>query len=324
MQRKMLFYEREPFLSSVYLFLIRVFTLLTKQTSPPNHRPSAHTILCYFALFFIHTNHNHSMVLADLQSNTNLSTLNDASLSYHRSEQVVSMKPLLLSAPFVTSPYQALPAQPSTLMRKHIITDLVSDFKLQLKSIEDHELLVTTIQSTFDSLDQIGSSTEQNDTKTLIQLASKMEMKLSNALRIVNQTSQKIRNILLESNDQSNSLALESITLPCTVVKHTERSAISIDNLTNTKLPSDDFFSDDKIIDKRKTIEILNFLKNAVHLHETDDKNFTVNKRLMETLKRIDLTFTSASNLRDVFFLTNDNYASIGKCRNAFPIGHYK
>lgn len=317
----------------MYVFLIKTYLKSHKSLQPLNNGAYIYTIQCYMTIihFIIYTNHNHSMVLAnDMQSNystnINLSTFKELpSTSYHRFEQVVSMKPLLLSVPLSSSSASASvsSAQQSTQLRKNIISDLISDFKLQLRSIEDQELLVTTIQNGFDSFDRIMSPTEHNDTKFLSQLASKMETKLSNALRIVNQTSHTIQNVLLdETSENSRNLYLESITLPCATTKLTERSAVISENSTESKkLLSGDFFSD---INKPKKIEILNFLKNAGHLHETDDKNFTINKQLMETLRHIDLSSANVPNFRDVFFVAKDNYASITKCRNTFSIEHYK
>lgn len=204
------------------------------------------------------------------------------------------------------------------VIQRYAISDLTRDLSLQLKSIESSELLVPAIQSAFDSLERVPSSIDHNDTKILNSIATKIETKFTSALRILNETNHKFLNILTENIDQSRKLLLDPMILPCSSTpKHAERSAYDRSNESNQS----EFIGG---INKKKAIEVLNFLKNAGHLHETDDKNFTINKRLMETLKNIDLSSANVPNFRDVFFLPRDNQISSTNCRNTVPNEHHR
>lgn len=225
-----------------------------------------------------------------------------------------------------TSPVQPIslkPATTSVLVQQtsvipiiHAISDLTRDLDSQLKTIEDHELLISAIQSAFDSFERVPSTIEHNDNKMLNSIASKIEAKLSTGLRIINETSQKISTILMENNSLAKKLLLDAIILPCTIAtKHSERSAHDSSVETNNQ---NDIIAG---IDKRKAIDVLNFLKNAAHLYETDDRNFTINRKLMETLKSIDL---STSNFRDVFFLPRYSQVSTTNCRDSVPNDHHR
>lgn len=209
------------------------------------------------------------------------------------------------------------------MIQKYAISDLTRDLNLQLKSIEDHELLIPAIQSAFDSHERAPSSTstssiDHNDTKILNSIATKMDTKFAAALRILNETNQKFLNIFTEHMDQPRKLLLDPIILPCSsTLKHAERSAYDQSDDSN----QGDFLGG---INKKKAIEVLNFLKNAGHLHENDDKNFTINKRLMETLKNIDLSTANVPHIRDVFFLPRDNQISSTNCRHTVPNEHHR
>lgn len=248
-------------------------------------------------------------------SNYNVSSLDSQSTYY----QSVPIKSISLSHPI--SPPSS--NNPNTIIQKYAISDLSRDLQFQLKSIEDNDLLIKTIQNAFDSLEQALSSHDHNDTRIFNQIASKIEVKLSTAIRIVSETSQKIVSTLTESHNQINKLLLDAIVLPCInvpIIKHTERSTSNtrsenqIDDNENIKLNSSNGLIGG--IDKEKTIEILNFLKNAAHLHQRDDKNFTINRRLMEILKNIDLSLTHVPNFRDAFFIPSHSYLSNSNCRN--------
>lgn len=217
--------------------------------------------------------------------------------------------------------------QPNTdpFVQKYAISDLTRDLNLQLKSIFDHELLIPTIQShfngAFDSFERGPSSNEHNDTKILNTIATKIEAKLSHGIRVLNETVQKFLSIVAENtNDRMQTLLLDAIILPCTtnVAKQSERSA---NNNANVDI---EFIGG---INKRKAIEVLNFLKNAGHLHETDDRNFTINRRLMETLKAINLFAAPTNNVpifHDVFFLPKHSQISSTNCQNTHPNEHHR
>lgn len=206
----------------------------------------------------------------------------------------------------------------NAIIQKYAISDLTRDLNSQLKSIENHEMLISTIQSVFDSLERVPSSIDHNDTKIINSAATKIEAKLSAALRVLNETNQKFLSILTENGDQTKKLLLDAIILPCASTKHAERSAY---DLTIELSNQNDFIGG---INKKKAIEVLNFLKNAGHLHENDDRNFTINKRLMETLKSINLSSANVPNFRDVFFLPKDNQISSTNCRNTVPNEHHR
>lgn len=245
---------------------------------------------------------------ADTLTNNSLESISDQQTSY----QSAPSKPATISL-------SSAPVQTNTNIQKYAISDLTRDLNLQLKSIEDHELLNSIIQSAFDTLERVPSSIDHNDTKVLNSVATKIDAKISSALRILNETNQKFLNILTENNnnDQSRQLLLDAIILPCTsTTKHAERSTHD-SNIES----SNDFIGG---INKKQAIEVLNFLKNAGHLHENDDRNFTINKRLMETLKSIDLSATNVPNFRDVFFLPRDNQISSTNCRNTVPNEHHR
>ncbi|XP_031617768.1 VWFA and cache domain-containing protein CG16868 isoform X2 [Contarinia nasturtii] len=241
-----------------------------------------------------------------------------SSSSDNQTTSFQSFKPVATSLTSFSS--VSLQTSTNSFIQKYAISDLTRDFNIQLKSIEDHELLVSVIQSAFDSLDRLPSSIDHNDTKLLNSIATKIETKLSTALRILNETNQKFVNILTE-NGQSRKLLLDSIILPCasSTKQHSERSTY---DLNGDDSDQNEFIGG---INKKKAIEVLNFLKNAGHLHENDDRNFTINKRLMETLKNIDLsTSANVPNFRDVFFLPRDNQISSTNCRNTVPNEHHR
>lgn len=247
-------------------------------------------------------------VTADTLTNFSLGSISDQHTSY----QSVPLKP-------ATTSLSSAPVQTNTnpIIQKYAISDLTRDLNLQLKSIEDHELLIPIIQSAFDTFERVSSPIDQNDTKILNSVATKIDAKLSSALRALNETNQKFLNILTENIDPTKQLLLDAIILPCTSTsKHAERSTHESDIELST-----DFIGG---IDKKKAIEVLNFLKNAGHLHENDDRNFTINKRLMETLKSIDLSSANVPNFRDVFFLPRDNQISSTNCRNTVPNEHHR
>lgn len=237
--------------------------------------------------------------------------------SYQSASSKLAAKSLTVS---LSSSAAAALIQTSTnpIIQKYAISDLTRDLNLQLKSIENHELLIPTIQSAFDSLERVPSSIDHNDTKILNSVATKIESKFSSALRILNETNLKFLNILTENIDKSRKLLLDPIILPCSSTpKHAERSAYDLSGESN----QNEYIGG---INKKKAIEVLNFLKNAGHLHETDDKNFTINKRLMETMKNIDLSSANVPNFRDVFFLPKDNQISSTNCRNTVPNEHHR
>lgn len=274
-------------------------------------------VSCYLAYLLI------SCGISFVTSNNELSSYgSESSGSQPTSYQSASIKLAAksLTASLSSSATAAALVQTSTnpIIQKYAISDLTRDLNLQLKSIEDHELLIPTIQSAFDSLERVPSSIDQNDTKILNSVATKIETKFSSALRILNETNLNFLNILTENIDQSRKLLLDPIILPCSSTpKHAERSAYDLSGESN----QNEFIGG---INKKKAIEVLNFLKNAGHLHENDDKNFTINKRLMETMKNIDLSSANVPNYRDVFFLPKDNQISSTNCRNTVPNEHHR
>lgn len=269
------------------------------------------SVYCFISTLLIAISCGHQTIVC-ANPLTNVSA--DAKSSHASTYQSVPLKP-------ATNAFASLPTplgQHTTSANKNAISDLTRDLNLQLKSIEDHELLIPTIQNAFDSFERVSSTIDHNDTKMLNSIATKIEAKLSTRLRILNETSQKISTILMENNDQSKRLLLDAIILPCsTATKHSERSTHDSGETIN----KNDFIGG---INKKKAIEVLNFLKNAGHLHETDDRNFTINKRLMESLKSIDLSTNNVPNFRDVFFLPKDSQVSSTNCRNTVPSEHHR
>lgn len=218
-----------------------------------------------------------------------------------------------------------------TLSPQHFaILDLRARLNRQLKSMHEKELLVPTIQNLFDSLDPIPLSAAQNDTKILNQMVLKMEAKLWKAIETVAATGDQIGDIIaavMQSTDSKSQqqsyrtrerILLETIVLPCS---------------TDARYFDHDVTADERsrlALDDNKSIEILNYLSHAAgHLHETNDKNFTTNSRILEELKKIQ---TSAVNwvgpnsvsFRDIFFLAADNYASVSNCRRYYPNEEYR
>lgn len=261
-------------------------------------------------------------------ANISFESINGYTPAYdqHQHNQSVPFKPTF-------STLQQPPTNTNSIGQKYAISDLTRDLNLQLKSIVDNELLIPAIQSAFNSFERSGPlSNEHNDTKILNTIATKIEAKLSHGIRILNETIQKMLTILSENasnNGQAmQKLRLDAIILPCTakqpIAKHTERSANDNANVDFEFIGG---------INKKKAIEVLNFLKNAGHLHETDDRNFTINKRLMETLKSINLFTAAPTNsknnnnvpiFRDVFFLPRHSQVSSTHCQNTHPNEHHR
>lgn len=224
------------------------------------------------------------------------------------------------SKPVTTSfaPLPSASAHSANNIQKLAISDLTRDLQIQLKSIEDHELLIPSIQSVFDSAERVPSqqSADHNHSKILNAIASVIEAKINSALRVLNETNHKFQSILMEKQ-QANKVFLNTILLPCASnAKHSERST------NEPSVERED--ASGASANKRKAIEVLNFLKNAGHLHETDDQNFTINKRLTEVLKNIDLSAANVPNFRDVFFLPTYSQISNTNCRNTAPNEHHR
>lgn len=275
------------------------------------------SVYCYLGTLLIALSCGHRFKASANPSPANVSdgTISGRASSY---QSTVPLKPATTAFASLSS---ALVQQTSAnpIIQKYAISDLTRDLNLQLKSIEDHELLIPAIQSAFDSFERVPSTIDHNDTKMLNSIATKIEAKLSTGLRILNETSHKFSTIVAENNEHAKKLLLDAIILPCsTATKHSERSAHDSSMETTNQ---NDFIAG---INKKKAIEVLNFLKNAGHFHETDDRNYTINKRLMETLKNIDLSTANVPNFRDVFFLPRDSQVSTTNCRNTGQNEHHR
>lgn len=219
------------------------------------------------------------------------------------------------------------PAPAPTLSPQHFaILDLRTKINRQLKSMYENELLVPTIQNLYDSIDPVPLSASQNDTKILGQMAAKMEAKLTKAILTVEEASAKIMDIVAsaestEAKPQTTRnhyerILLETIVLPCSP----EARSFEQDAAIEARSTHD--------LDDNKSIEILNYLSHAAgHLHETSDKNFTTNSRILDEIKTIQMSAASETNsisFRDFFFLAKDNYASVSNCRRYFPNEEYR
>lgn len=217
-------------------------------------------------------------------------------------------------------------SSPNLSPQHFAILDLRTRINGQLKSLNEHELLAPTIQNLFDSIEPIPMSASQNDTKILNQMVAKMEAKLSKAIAVADETSAKIMHIIAsaESTDakpQSHRNArerilLETIVLPCSTDARSFDYGAAADERSRLELA------------ENRSIEILNYLSHAAgHLHETSDKNFTTNSRILDEIKSIQTPAGSGPNsisFRDVFFLAKDNYASVSNCRRYFPNEEYR
>lgn len=233
---------------------------------------------------------------------------------------------------------QAMPSGPSpvppTNAHKLAISDLTRDLYVQLAAIEENEMLIPAIQSAFDSAEQTIS--DHNDTRTFNQMANKIEAKLATAMRVVGEKSQRILGVLLEPASQAERLYLDTIVLPSSPsasigvpAKRPERRALDAQLAAGAN-------GDDRINgtnasiayagtgDHGKPIEIWNFLKNADHLHQTNDKNFTTNRRLIEILKDVDFTLTHVPHFRDAFFIPSHSFAGNNNCRNKILCAHHR
>lgn len=219
-----------------------------------------------------------------------------------------------------------LSVSPSLSPQHFAILELRNRINRQLKSMNENELLVPTIQKLFDSNEPMPLSVSQNDTKMLGQMVIKMEAKLSKAIATVDETSAKIMDIIAsaESKDTKSQshqnaherISLETIVLPCS----TDARGVDVETVADERSRL--------TLDDNKSIEILNYLSHAAgHLHETSDKNFTTNSRILDEIKSIQTTATSGMNsisFRDIFFLAKDNYASVSNCRRYFPNEEYR
>lgn len=224
------------------------------------------------------------------------------------------------------TPSMGLHSTPSpTLSPQHFaIIDLRARLNRQLKSMSESELLVPAIENLFnDSIDPISVSALQNDAKILNQMVLKMEAKLWKTIETVDKAGSQILDIIAaaqstESNKHTQRngrerILLETIVLPCS---------------TDARNFDYDTAADDRsrlTMDDNKSIEILNYLSHAAgHLHETNDKNFTTNSRILDELKSIQSAAANAMSFRDVFFLATDNYATVSNCRRFYPNEEYR
>lgn len=216
-------------------------------------------------------------------------------------------------------------ASPPNLSPQHFaILDLRTRLSRQLKSMNEHELLAPTIQNLFDSIEPIPMAASQNDTKILGQMVVKMEAKLSKAIAVADETSAKILEIIAsaestEAKSHRNArerILLETIVLPCSTDARSFDYGDAADERSRLEMA------------ENKSIELLHYLNHAAgHLHETSDKNFTTNSRILDEIKSIQTPAGSGANsisFRDVFYLAKDNYASVSNCRRYFPNEEYR
>lgn len=217
-------------------------------------------------------------------------------------------------------------SSPNLSPQHFAIIDLRTRINSQLKCLNEHELLAPTIQNLFDSIEPIPMSASQNDTKILSQMVAKMEGKLSKAIAVADETSAKIMDIIAsaESTDAKpkslrnarERILLETIVLPCSTDARSFDYGAAADERNRLELA------------ENRSIEILNYLSHAAgHLHETSDKNFTTNSRILDEIKSIQTPAGSGPysiSFRDVFFLAKDNYASVSNCRRYFPNEEYR
>lgn len=248
----------------------------------------------------------------------NVTSLNGPSAYYRSTAVKMANDDIVPNGPLPVSPLNA---------QKLAISDLTRDFYVQMKAIEENEMLIPTIQSALDSADQAIS--DHNDTRIFNQIAGKIEIKLMTAMRLVGEKSERILDILSETANQVDRLYLDTIVLP-SITKHAERRALDAQLDTNVDATAGMNGTNSSSItytgssNNGKPIEIWNFLKNADHLHQTNDKNFTTNRRLIEILKEIDFTLTHVPNFRDAFFIPSHKFAGNNNCRNKILCAHHR
>lgn len=223
--------------------------------------------------------------------------------------------------------------QSSGVHPPYFVADLARKLDDHLRWIRDHEMEVPTIQRLFDAADRGSTGSNipaREDTKLVAQFASKLQMKIENAIEVVNETSVKILN-LYQSFESKLDLRKMSIDLPsmardsAVMTEDSDRTIYmetmvfpcdSYEDDLNGPVPQDMSSAADGANVKPHPSDLLNLLSAAGHsLHEHEDLNYTLNSHLLETIKAIDL---DVPNFKNAFFLSKDNYGGDSNCRDHY------
>lgn len=214
----------------------------------------------------------------------------------------------------------------------YFVSDLARHLNEHLRWIADHEMEVPTIQRLFDAMEREATTTPDRDDSQLVgQFASRLQMKLENAVEVVNETSMQILQ-LYQSFESKLDLRKMSIDLPATA----REAAIMTEDPDRTiymetmVFPCDSYEDDTNEVAtqearsaadgvstdahaKRRPSDLMNFLSATGHEHE--DLNYTLNSQLLDTIRAIDL---DVPNFKNAYFLSKDNYGGDSNCRNHY------
>lgn len=179
--------------------------------------------------------------------------------------------------------------------------------------MQSDELKIGEIQTIFDGIDSLPLSNSHDDIKLVNQLANRINSKLTKATETVRETCAKINELIAsERRNSSREIAFESFILPCPQKVRTNENDVIVGQMSDNEIGK-------LKEDNKKSLEILNYLSSAGHLHEPNDRNFFINSRLMDIVSGAE-----SVNFRDVFFVAKDNYGQAGNCRKDFPNVQYK
>lgn len=224
----------------------------------------------------------------------------------------------------------------------YLVADLAKQLNEKLRWIADHEMEVATIQRLFDGAAErdggggISGGGIRDDSKLVAQIASRLHMKIENAIEVVNDTSMHILN-LYHSYESKLDLRKMSIDLPvagrdsATLVEDSDRAIYMEtmvfpcesyeDDLHETPMRQVDA-SHSATHAKRRPFDLMNFLSAAGHsLHEHEDLNYTMNSQLLETIRAIDL---DVPNFKNAYFLSKDNYGGDSNCKHHYANQHFR
>lgn len=182
-----------------------------------------------------------------------------------------------------------------------IIGELTQNLELKLKSFRNTELGIPFIQQIFDTMDFV--TVHRNDSQLVGEMASRLTLKISRATRIINDTRRFLRKNLITSRHED--VYLHTVVHPCR--------------------PFDELTALDQHYDKRQ-IEIKNWPASAGSIDQfatldPANANYTANRKLVDAIRAVNY---SLANLRQVYFLSRDDWAGETTCRRSADDVHLR